>query len=691
MTQFDVIFYKSDHLREKVNCQTNFQKIMSDSTPLDSVPTTGLRKRKLKRNYVEPPAEQPSEPKPEETQPTPTPDPTPQPAAVEAPQVLDSVQSAGPLRKRKAKTSSSTISPSDFSPDSLTSSSPTPTASTQPSQFSSSPTNSTTPVETNEIPDIDLMGESSHTRSTSNENLYSTSSHGSRLGLDTEQEHTLASRYMNPNFDLSRIGKHESKQLLNKSVSKEYGERFTKDMSQREEIFRKEYVKPIEKSNDIQLSSIFLMKELESVLASTALEISNNAEKFDLSKCHFEDLPLGKTEFHPNLSGLARTYTMTSQEAIDSLSGKQKVLSVNDLKTELDAAFVPTPPDIEIRENDFIAEVDKLFDASNKQISPTEFLIDLSTVESIKLIEKITSFFAIGLKGKASGFFDRLYSQMNEDSRNRANIVPLQTALIQAKTGVSDNSNFKYMVSVVLNLIQQAQCSALLRYMSGLLTFKLDNYFGDAFILDSYQCNQLSEIVEKIECVQLIGAFPKGSIPNSPSVPGDRYALRISSSVENYLKQTRNWLLQGVEVNQEHINPLTDILKLFTKSFLAQKNGSILGIDALLEIFESISTLTIDHPAHKKFVSIVQNKEIVKLWDNRSKVWTIVTNCLNSKILPYVILFGISIPQTKTTMNPAYFRDPIVCLKIAYALLPMKYPNFNVGYESIKHKVASLE
>ena len=374
-----------------------------------------------------------------------------------------------------------------------------------------------------------------------------------------------------------------------------------------------------------------------------------------------------------------------------------------ELKTELGASFLKTPQSSGDQSEDFIAQIKKLFNQSNKQISPTDFVIDLSMQESVNLICQIALFFSTGLRCHSSVLFNRLYNQMNEDSRGRANIVSLQTALLQAKSTVTDiTGSYRFTVFYILHLIQLAQCSSSLRYMSGLLTFKKKNYYGDALILDSNLCNQLSEEVEKIECVQIQGGLIRINIPDSvPATSGDRFALRVSGIVDSYLRKTRNWLLQGVEINSEQTKPLADVLKIFIKSFLIQKNGSCLSLDALYEIFELIASLSdqnnsvldpcCDHPAYKRFVEIFRGKDVTRHWDTKTKIWVTILNALNEKILPYIILFGVTIPQTKTTMNPAYFRDPVSCLRIAHALLPMKFPAFNIRYEAIKHDVSSLD
>lgn len=615
-----------------------------------------------------------------------------QASLTQAPQVITDISSLGPLKKKKKKII-------ETLPD-----------NSQNTADSSAPS-STTPIETNEIPNIDLTNDSSN-------DISSISSSSTRLGLDIEQDNTLSGRYMNPNFDLSRIGKNESRQLLNKSISKEYAERFTKDMTAREEQFRKEYIKPKEKVDEQLVNADFLQTELNSMIEAISKNVQSNTENFDLNKCNFDDITITSgTSFKPNLNGLAKSYTMNSQEAIDTLSGKHELLSVDELKTELGAEFLKTSKNANIDKEDIIKQVKTLYNQSNKQISPTEFVIDLSLPESVNLICNIGLFFAAGLKCHPTVLFTRLYGQMNEDSRGRANIVSLQAALLQAKSSVTDiTGNYRYTVFYVLHLIRLAQCSALLRYMSGLLTFKKKNYYADALILDSDLCNSLADEIEKIECVQIQGGLVHINITDlTPAVPGDRFALRVSGIVDSYLRKTRNWLLQGVEINSEHILPLTDVLKIFVKSFLMQKNGNCISLDALYEIFEGIANLsaqnntnqnnsngqdnlqqnTIDpccnHPAYKKFVEIFKSKDVTKYWETRTKVWVTIVTALNEKILPYIILFGVNIPQTKATMNPAYFRDPVSCLKIANALLPMKFPVFNIRYESIKSNVSTLD
>ena len=590
-------------------------------------------------------------------------------------QPITNVAALGPLKQRKSRQKPAFVEP--------------PTESSQTNAQTKQ-----TVIETNEIPNIDISTDSS------TENLHFSSSSGSRLGLDIEQDNAHSARYMNPNFDLSKIGKNESRQILNKSISKEYAERFTKDMTAREEQFRNEYVKPKERNDEQLVNSSFIQSELNSMIDTISQNIQKNTEKFDLSKCNFNGISTTENLFKPNLNGLAKSYTASSQEAVDLLTGKREFLSIDDLKKELDANFLNTPNESTETKEDFIKQIRSLLTQSSKQTSPTEFVIDLSKQESINLFCNIALFFSSGLKYHSSILFDKLYNQMNEDSCGRANIVSLQASLLQAKSTITDiTGSYRYTVFYILHLIQLAQCSSLLRYMSGILSFKKKNYYSDALILDSDLCNSLSEEVEKIECAQLQGDLLRINIPDGvPAPSGDSFSIRISGIVESYLRKIRNWLLQGVNINTESTEPLTDILKIFAKSFLIQKNGSCLSLDALSDIFEGIASLSeqnldpcCNHQAYKKFIEIYRGKEVSKYWDTKSRIWTTIVLALNEKILPYIILFAVTIPQTRTTMNPSYFIDPVCCLRIAHALLPMNFPTFNVRYETIKNNVSTLD
>lgn len=711
--------------------------------PLDHVPVTALRKRKTNRNNSQQTNSEPSnnqnptQPNPKAQQTSGT-DNSEQDQASSS-QVITDLSTLGPLKKRrsKPKTAATTTTEAPHENPQKTTTEPLPNVnenkvnfSQQSSQSSQAPQgeviaeisslgplkqrksrskptfvdipsdnsqtgSNQTPIETNEIPNIEIKTDSSY------ENI-SVSSSGSRLGLDIEQDNALSARYMNPNFDLSKIGKNESKQILSKSISQEYGERFTKDMTAKEEQFRKEYVKPMKKDEEQLVNASFIKSELNSMIESVTKNIQSNTEKFDLNKCNFNGITKSDNLFTLNISGLAKSYTITSQEAVDSLSGKYNILSIEEIKKELDADFLKTSNDLIETNEDFIKQIRTLISQVNKQASPTEFVIDLSNQESIDLICKIAFFFTAGLKCHSLDLFNKLYSQMNEDSCGRANIVSLQTSLLQAKSTITDiTGSFRYAVFYVLHLIQLAQCSSLLRYMSELLSFKKKNYYIDALINDSDLCNLLSEEVEKIECSQIQGDLVRINIQDGvPAVSGDRFALRVTGIVESYLRKVRNWLLQGVENNSENSEALSDVLMIFVKTFLTQKNGSCLSIDALYDIFEGIAGLSeqnpsqsnldpcCSHPAYKKFMEIYRGREVTKFWDTKSRIWTAIVLALNEKILPYIVLFGVSIPQTKAAMNPAYFRDPNTCLRIAHAFLPMNFPSFNIRFEMIKHYVS---
>lgn len=522
------------------------------------------------------------------------------------------------------------------------------------------------------IPEIDFLNSKDSTSSNGSSSFYSLSRKKSTIFFDDDDDQIPI--YLTPNYDLSSIKTIETQRYLNKNsveVNKKY---FLKAMNEKENQFKETFQKSdFKKVNEEAINDPeFIKRELEIVINNNCSNVLSNMEKFNINECDFSKVQKKNIVSRPSDNALNHIYYLSKEEAVQYLKG-DKDEPFSQMKKDLDVEMIKDEEKI-IEESPIYLEVLKLFGYALEQT------INLESENSFALILKITEFFTNGIKNSPALFFDKLYEQYLIDIKEKPELLIIQPNLLMNEQ--QDKSMGVYLAKKVIQLIQNSQCSALLRYLSTLTSLKEEFYYDDAQINNDDECINLANVISKIDCNSLIGEFPFKNIPQFINpISYIQLSKRIKNIVNKLLKNYKMTLLKKVNFGESEF---VDIFHLFFNIFLTKKTGEVLPLDILWDIYLGISNSSFEHPYFEKFKSIINNPEVSGTFYRSQKALKATIYALNEKILPYIILFTINLPPIKDLPDPEYTQDAVKCIRISHSFLDLSFINININYETMK-------
>ncbi|KAH0791848.1 hypothetical protein GPJ56_004205 [Histomonas meleagridis] len=454
-------------------------------------------------------------------------------------------------------------------------------------------------------------------------------------------------------------------------------------LEKREKEFQANYTKPEQKQEIFDTND---QKTLQEKLSTIRESIQSNAESFDISQCNFNEVQISAPLYQPDLTGMENVFLNTADGLLMSLAGKTAEVTIDQMKSDLNASY------LKIQETksentsaiDYCAEVSNLFEHSVQHVSFSDQIINLSQPEVAKMISLIAEFFAFGVSCSPKKMLDEIFIYMTNSKQTKLNTASLQSSINRSQ--MIERGGFPYFIDFVINLIQDSQCSAFLKYISRNPELKAKYYYADAPIQDGYLCKRFCDIIEKIDCVELNGILKYETLPmNLPPISSEKMAIRVAGNVNDYITQNRDNILQGFNVHEKNTIIVSKVLLLFADIILTNSNGSKSSTESMWTVYETVAKTPSAHPEYPKFVSIVKSSTVNQGFKDAVKAWKATIQMLNDGILPYFLLFCPGIKNIKSIPSPMYYQDSLACLRISHALLPLNNIKFNIDYETI-HK-----
>ncbi|OHT11417.1 hypothetical protein TRFO_19151 [Tritrichomonas foetus] len=456
---------------------------------------------------------------------------------------------------------------------------------------------------------------------------------------------------------------------FNDPTLQKHREAFRAKMTEYEQNFWRDYTKPegtISKEISIQDK---ISSALDDLSKSHKESLQTQSRVYSDKCINIDDIPGETVLFNPELQGLAKIYTLLSDEAINNLENRLSYL--NDAQEgKLDNG-----------EKNYAKEIEDLYEKAKKQVTSSLTHLDISEEAPFNLIVKIAEFFDIGIRGKAI----RIFNHMSDIPTNNIN---LQSAIIYAHSGNNNENNIQFLTKFVYIMLLNMQCANLIRTLSKDDTFLKQNYYADAPIRDPIIAEIFAVAIEKIECAEITGEINESKAPlYSPPVSPKKFAQRVSSTVDDFLTTTRKWLLEDIDIQTKYISILYPVLRLFMDTFLTQSSGEIASISALWDVFESISSQKINGSSFQKFQKILSSKEVTKDFSNANKAIAAIAQIFNQGILPEVVLWGVNAKPVKGVKNPVYSNNLEVCKMISEGFHQFKYTKIQIQLELLKEEI----
>lgn len=551
-----------------------------------------------------------------------------------------------------------------------------------------------------DIPLIDLGGDTSMSPSPSVIPSSSSGSLSSKAGPKRKKVDASLSFFDGPdagddrddgiiddNYDLSRVKELEARTLLNRGASENNREVFMRKMNERMEEHKRTYVRPTQKADLEIVDRVFLDKELAGVLKITAESVRARAENYEPGKCDFSGIEKKPPTFSPDVAMLSKLAGVT-QDA---------TLTMPEILRALDAEYLRPGEWPKEEHVDTVATVNMLFAASSKQLTATDFVVDFSTPDACKMLTELGSFLLRGVKGSLVATLDKLALKMTEDSRERPNIVSLQSSVMRAKGDSKEKSQLRYAASYCFALLKDSHLSFFLRYLADAVSFKKEHYYSDAEIQGYEVCMGMAAVVEKIECMELHGEPKMANIPKfAKPISLARMTSRISDVVGQYIRQTSTWMIQGVEIARQQLGTVTEIMKLFFMSILRLENGESASPESLWDLYDALASGECQHKLFPKYLEL--HKEVKKrtLLTSTKRGILMTYFLLKENLLPFLFVFLSQFARRTQISNPCYWKiDPkatcsTACLRLAMAFLPLRSVRTDVKEEDFCKRIKEV-
>lgn len=449
-------------------------------------------------------------------------------------------------------------------------------------------------------------------------------------------------------------------------------------MKNKEENFKANYVKIVKKDEDN--AELDLKKISSNVFSNIKKDIRERENQtFDINSCDFNSTTIGNPLFQPSMNGISNVFLKNSEDLLNDLNGKKVRTEMSKMKTALNANYLTITESQPCEEINYCREIYKLFESCRQEISDNEYIINLSHPDAQKLISLIAKFFVTGLRMHPNKMLDDILSYMTSTNSDAS----LQSSIYRAKRIDDKKSPFNFFVDFVLNLLEDSQCSSLLKYLNDNIQLKSKYYYVSSPILNPALSNIFAICVEKIDISELNGFFMSESL-TLPPFPADKISDFITGSINEYLDETRKWILKGVDYKTNQLEPLSQILILFMNILLTNSDGKISPLSSLWDLYEAIAKTNSQHPMFSKFCKILKSEEVNHGFNQIPKAIRATVFALNEDLLPYILLFSNGVVKTRSVPSPYYLNNLESCVKISYALLPLANPLFHVKYDSIK-------
>lgn len=383
----------------------------------------------------------------------------------------------------------------------------------------------------------------------------------------------------------------------------------------------------------------------------------------------FDSIPSEQNLFQPQLEGFSRVYSLSSEEAVAQLDNRAKFLNK---EGDNNNSHIEK----------FDKRIDDLLKKAIKAVSANQSVIDINKKEGFELLVTIAEFFDTGLNGSAHKVFNKL------SDIERTN-VSLQTSIIHANSSNDNQKNLRYLTKFVYVMLTNLQCSNLIRTLNFDDYFLRTYYFYDAPIRDPFVAESIALKIEQVERYQIEGELDEKKAKDfTPPVEGKLFVKRVQETVDEYLNTIRVSLLEDVNIGQGQLNlihlpKLVVIFKLFAQVFLTQKSGEIVSIGNLWDVFKSIASLDKQGSSFSKFQKVLKKKEVTSSLNTKNRVWHALVEIYNEKILPDVLTWGFESKLTRSSKDPAYYRDRDLCNSISKGFKPFSYPTIKVEYDEI--------
>lgn len=471
----------------------------------------------------------------------------------------------------------------------------------------------------------------------------------------------------------------EEEQKFDEATLNEKRNEFKAKMEAYKNEFYKNYQKPKGSINQRFTAQDLISNELN-ILSNKnrdKLEDTTTVYNDKLIQTNLDNIPGEQVLFQPELQGLSKVYTLVSSEAIAQLNKRASFLKQTQETKMAEGVFTG---------RNFAKEIDSLLEASKKQVSATQTVIDINRDAGFKLLVTIAEFFDTGLNGSARNVFDSL-------SEIPTNNVALQSSIIYAHSNNNHKKNVRFLVRFVYVMLVNLQCSNLIRTLNMDNDFLRTHYFFDAPIRDPVIAEIIASRIEQIECFQIEGDVnEKRSKDFTPPVEGKLFAKRVEETVDQYLNSMRLWLLEDVNIgrgqlNQLHLPQLVVIFNLFAQTFLTQETGEVASIGSLWDVFKNISQAEISGSKFQKFKNILKMKEVTASLNTTTRTWHALVEIYNAKILPDIPVWGSSSKGVRSVKNPVYAHDAETCRLVSNGLKPFYYPNISVDYDELMEYV----
>ena len=489
------------------------------------------------------------------------------------------------------------------------------------------------------------------------------------------------------NYDLSQVKELEARTLLNRGASENNREVFMRKMGERLEQHKANYKRPVQKADLERVDKVFQEKELANILKITADAVRARAAEYDPSKCDFSQIEKRPPVYKPDVNVLVRFSTEYEDEKVDL----QEVLK------RLDAQYLRPSEWKKEEEVDTVARVNMLLAASSKQLSASEFVVDFATQDACDLLTELGAFIMRGVKGSLIAALEKLALKMTDDSRERPNIVSLQSSVMKAKGDTKEKSQLRYAVNYVMALLKDAHLSFFLRYLADAVRFKKKYYYSDAELQSYEKCMSLAAVVERIECMGFRGEpklnnVPKFAKPTSLS----KMTSRISEVVGQYIRDTSTWMIQGVEIARHQLDPVVEIMKLFFVALLRQENGESASSESLWDMYDALAQSECQHKLFAKYIEI--HKEVKKrtLLTSTKRGILMTYFLLRENLLPFLFVFLAQFTRRTQIVSPCYWKiDPKAtcstsCLRLALAFLPLCSTRTNIKEDDFCKRVKDV-
>jgi hypothetical protein len=462
--------------------------------------------------------------------------------------------------------------------------------------------------------------------------------------------------------DLSKAKVADTLELLSGSVSERRQQKFVEKMQGKEATFMETYVRPQERSEQAAVDKAFIERELAATLRATGEAIRARAAPFEAG-FRLPGVDLIEPMFRPAPVGLAAVYAQPGDVAFAGLFS-----GIDDAIADLGWPFA-RPAEVPVVAVDYAARWGDLLMQATRQLSATEFIIDLSFNSTADLISEIACFFVVGLRTRLYTVFAQLSARITKDSTERADLVPLDTA-IRIAHGTAERSDMRAAASYAVALLKDAQLAALLRYLSNLGWYLREWYYDDALVRDAKLCLKLAGIAEDIECKTIRDPFDIESIPEvAPPVPIDRFVVRVQGAINGFLESARLALIQGEGEKAGKGEQLWDIARLFVHALVTLENGNLAPLEVLWDVFDAVQTAKVEHSQFPAFLDIIdQDPEVnAVLAGTRKKVVGLLYALLKRSLFPYAIMFTAAISPPPKLAKPFYWSSPASILKLAGA------------------------